>query len=117
MKTRIGIHLFVLLVAGTMAGVTACTKNENQPPPPKDNIIYTDVNPDTTSESYNLDLNNDGVNDFKITHTSEIVHPCSDKGNNERLSDYYTLITTLNQNEAGLIHGIWGLSVKVVRLN
>ena len=40
-------------------------------------IVYTDVNPDTTvtcstppcSNSYNLDLNNDGTNDFVINHS------------------------------------------------
>ena len=35
-------------------------------------IIYTDANPDVTTSqgTYNLDLNNDGTNDFVITHSS-----------------------------------------------
>ncbi|MFI5219411.1 MAG: T9SS type A sorting domain-containing protein [Bacteroidia bacterium] len=37
-------------------------------------IVYTDVNPDLTSTgAYNLDLNNDGINDFVIKHTSSLA--------------------------------------------
>ena len=34
-------------------------------------IVYTDVNPDaTSSDTYNLDLNNDGTIDFVVKHTT-----------------------------------------------
>lgn len=37
-------------------------------------IVYTNVNPDATSSGgYNLDLNNDGITDFIITHTTSTI--------------------------------------------
>jgi hypothetical protein len=39
--------------------------------PPSSSIVYTDVQPDLTStDTYNLDLNKDGVTDFVISHTN-----------------------------------------------
>jgi hypothetical protein len=44
--------------------------------PLKAQIVYTDVNPDLTSTSFfNLDLNNDGITDFVLSH-SGINGPC-----------------------------------------
>ncbi len=36
-------------------------------------IVYTDVNPDLTTSSYNLDLNHDGTTDFVIAQTTSVV--------------------------------------------
>src|SRR6476659_2531607 len=37
-------------------------------------IVYTDVNPDVVSTgTYNLDLNNDGIIDFAIFHSTQTV--------------------------------------------
>ena len=62
-------------------------------------IVYTDVNPDiTTSGSYNLDLNNDGIIDFVIQHTSGTVNG---KGNCKGQSaiSHYIKVTPLNNNQ------------------
>jgi hypothetical protein len=66
-------------------------------------IVYTDVTPDTKlscskagcSHQYNLDLNNDGINDFTLSVASEDagLH-CRSRGNNSFVS-----ITPLNTNE------------------
>jgi hypothetical protein len=48
-------------------------------------IVYTDVNPDITSTgTYNLDLNNDGITDFIIAHTTSTAthQPCGTRTSN-----------------------------------
>ena len=59
-------------------------------------IVYTDVNPDTTFNTnggvYALDLNNDGITDFNITFTTVAIS----QGTNR-----YITITPLGANKVG----------------
>ncbi len=65
-------------------------------------IVYTDVNPDTvisspvspTPKDYNLDLNNDGVNDYKISVSLAIGGACF----TARFYIFYVKATALNAN-------------------
>jgi hypothetical protein len=62
-------------------------------------IVYSDVNPDlTTSGSYNLDLNNDGIVDFVITHTSKSVKS-SGKCKGQTGTNQYIKVTPLSNNK------------------
>ena len=64
MKKHLQNILSVLIIAAMMFSVSANAQ-----------IIYTDLNPDTvisavsipSTTSYNIDLNNDGISDFKIS--------------------------------------------------
>ncbi len=59
-------------------------------------IVYTDVNPDSTSTgTYNLDLNIDGINDFAITQTSTTA--CGSIGNPATLK--FIRLTPLGTNQ------------------
>ena len=70
----------------------------------KAQIVYTDVNPDQTysSGNYNLDLNNDGTNDFTLTLTKQAVtfscHPPGCSGN-VTTSNNTLKIKTLTNNK------------------
>ncbi len=62
-------------------------------------VVYTDVNPDRTFNTggavYHLDLNNDGINDFNISYTTQTKSTthCGTHTNS------YIRIMPLNQNE------------------
>src|ERR1043166_5658877 len=50
-------------------------------------IIYTDLNPDATTvlgDTYLLDLNNDGINDFRFN----LIHVTNGSGNQVRVMGY-----------------------------
>jgi hypothetical protein len=74
----------------------------------KGQIVYTDVNPDQTYSigHYNLDLNNDGTNDFTLTRTSSVVvHPCP-CGIGAKITGSTTIkITPVGITEIGLFAG------------
>lgn len=66
-------------------------------------IVYTDVNPDTTINNisigiYHLDLNNDGINDYDIKIHSSSAGICSTRPLSYK-TNHYTVIQPLNNNE------------------
>lgn len=60
MKQQLQIKLYVFTISAMMFSASVNAQ-----------IVYTDVNPDSTSTgTYNLDLNNDGTTDFVISHST-----------------------------------------------
>ncbi len=66
-------------------------------------IVYTNVNPDTTVNTnngvYHLDINNDGIIDFNITYTTTVLPLCGTLTNTQTNIDIR--ITPLGANKVG----------------
>jgi hypothetical protein len=107
MSSRIIKNIFAFLPAtifliSLIISNNSCSKEANQtpvkkagPPPPDSKIIYTDVNPDLAillaSNSFNLDLNNDGIVDFVINKFSRSTACVSRNDPRYNSSDYFCI--------------------------
>jgi hypothetical protein len=109
-----------LMVTGIIAAILAvnggCRKGHNPPEPGKvitgnSTIVYTDVNPDSTIhvsltstygigyKIYDLDLNNDGINDFEFR-----VIAISSRGGGERpISSSSVIVSTLSDSNGNQV--------------
>src|SRR5437868_7986816 len=89
MKTKI----ILAVLSYTIMGITGCSKNTTQqqpPPPPPPLIIYTDVKPDRTTNTYNLDLNNDDTTDFIITNY-DAVFQCNSTCTHSTINNHFNV--------------------------
>src|SRR5438105_3406911 len=71
-------------------------------------IVYTDVNPDSiSSSSYNLDLNNDGVNDFTLRKSNllQVYVHCTPCHSTTYVTPSIISIQPLGSNAIGLNGG------------
>jgi hypothetical protein len=94
MKKQLLKRFYIFIVTTMMFSVSA-----------KAQIIYKDIMPDTTINTdggvYSLDLNNDGINDFKISYDTTVVSGNCPQGTPKTGINISVRITPLGANEIG----------------
>jgi hypothetical protein len=105
----ITLFISILIFSGScVKQSTPPNSNPTKPTPPTNptgsQIIYTDVNPDSsiliTTDSFNLDLNNDGIPDFEFRR-SLFSSECRSRAEGAKLGIYIHLsVTPVSQSDA-----------------